>query len=91
MTLNIKKGKGKLDSQRISMIKRLRAIYKEGDMYPIKILFSSDSFIDLLSPEALNCLTNEIPIPPGAKAKIALGLAALIFDNSAAQSEFPSL
>ena len=49
LTINIKKTKSKLDSQRISMANRLRTIYKEGTMYPVKILFSSDGFVDLLA------------------------------------------
>ena len=49
LTVNIKKNKRGLKSHRLSMIKRLRTIYKEGSMYPVKILFSSDDFVDLLT------------------------------------------
>ena len=46
---NIRKNNKKLILQRVLMIKRLRSIYMQGEMYPIKILFSSDNFVDLLT------------------------------------------
>ena len=49
LTVDIQKNKKRLDSHRSSMMKRLRSIYKEGSMYPVKILFSSDDFVDLLN------------------------------------------
>jgi len=48
LTINIKKNQRKLNAQRMSMISRLRSMYKEGSLYPVKILFSSDDFADLL-------------------------------------------
>jgi septal ring factor EnvC (AmiA/AmiB activator) len=37
-----------LSGQRKILGKRLRAIYKEGSMFPVKVLFSSDNFNDLI-------------------------------------------
>lgn len=37
-----------LSGQRNILGKRLRAIYKEGSMFPVKVLFSSDNFNDLI-------------------------------------------
>lgn len=39
----------KIDLHRKAMANRLRMIYKEGHMYPIKIAFSSSNFTDLLT------------------------------------------
>lgn len=49
LTSNISKSKKKLNLQTKLMAKRLRTIYKEGDMFPVKVLFSSVSFVDLLT------------------------------------------
>jgi septal ring factor EnvC (AmiA/AmiB activator) len=38
----------KLSEQKKILGKRLRAIYKEGSMFPVKVLFSSESFNDLI-------------------------------------------
>jgi murein hydrolase activator len=35
--------------QQKSMRKRIRMIYKEGNFFPVKMLFSSDDFVDLLN------------------------------------------
>ena len=45
---NIKVSKKELYSQRIAMSRRLRMIYKEGSMFPIKMIFLSIDFTDLL-------------------------------------------
>jgi septal ring factor EnvC (AmiA/AmiB activator) len=37
-----------LTEQKKILGKRLRAIYKEGSMFPVKVLFSSESFTDLI-------------------------------------------
>ena len=48
LTTNIGQNKKHLYLQQKSMARRLRTIYKEGNMFPVKLLFSSDDFIDLL-------------------------------------------
>ena len=49
LVVDINENKKKLNQQHLSMTKRLRSIYKEGSMYSVKLLFSSDSFTDLLT------------------------------------------
>ena len=49
LVISINKNNKKLNQQHLAMTKRLRSIYKEGSMYSVKMLFSSDSFIDLLT------------------------------------------
>ncbi len=48
LTRNIQAAEQQLGRQKAVLGKRLRAIYKEGGMFPIKVLFSADNFNDLL-------------------------------------------
>ena len=44
----IKKNKNQVNLQKIAVANRLRMIYKEGNMFPVKLLFSADDFTDIL-------------------------------------------
>lgn len=48
LTAGIRDTQKLLDRQKSILAKRLRTIYKEGSMFPIKVLFAADSFNDLL-------------------------------------------
>ncbi|MFQ5450154.1 MAG: murein hydrolase activator EnvC family protein [Nitrospinaceae bacterium] len=48
LTQNIQKAEQQLKRQKHVLGERLRAIYKEGRMFPIKVLFSAENFNDLL-------------------------------------------
>lgn len=48
LTRNMKATKKSLAGKKSILVKRLRAIYKEGGLYPIKILFSSDDVADMV-------------------------------------------
>ena len=49
-TLNhaLKQNRNKVNLQEISVANRLRMIYKKGNMFPVKLLFSADDFTDIL-------------------------------------------
>ena len=47
-TQTIATAEKQLDQQKQILKKRLRAIYKEGSMFPVKVLFSSENFNDLI-------------------------------------------
>ncbi|MBV52368.1 MAG: hypothetical protein CMH77_07760 [Nitrospinae bacterium] len=48
LTKSLATSRNQLSLQRKEMGRRLRTIYKEGSLFPVKILFSSDNFNDLL-------------------------------------------
>jgi len=48
LTTNLNRSKKKISVQQQIMRRRIRMIYKEGKLFPVKILFSSESFVDLL-------------------------------------------
>ncbi len=48
LTERIAEGEKKVNSQEKILRSRLRTIYKEGDLFAFKLLFSSDDFSDLL-------------------------------------------
>jgi len=48
MGASIEKSQAELDSHKSIIGDRLRSIYKEGNMFPIKVLFSADDVNDLL-------------------------------------------
>ena len=45
---SIEKNKNQVNLQEIAVANRLRMIYKEGNMFPVKLLFSADDFTDIL-------------------------------------------
>ena len=45
---SIQKNKNQVNLQEIAVANRLRMIYKEGNMFPVKLLFSADDFTDIL-------------------------------------------
>ena len=47
----IKENKNQVNLHKIAVAKRLRMIYKEGNMFPVKLLFSADDFADILTQE----------------------------------------
>ena len=44
----IEQNKNQVNLQEIAVVNRLRTIYKEGSMFPVKLLFSADGFTDIL-------------------------------------------
>ncbi len=48
LTKNIQTTENQLDQQKRILARRLRAIYKEGSLFAVKVLFSADNFNDLL-------------------------------------------
>jgi septal ring factor EnvC (AmiA/AmiB activator) len=48
MSVSIKNSQKELDKHKAILGDRLRSIYKEGNMFPIKVLFSADDINDLL-------------------------------------------
>ncbi|MBT5549440.1 MAG: peptidoglycan DD-metalloendopeptidase family protein [Nitrospina sp.] len=48
LKIGLKKNKKELETQKISLGKRFRQIYKEGTIFPLKVAFSSESVSDLL-------------------------------------------
>jgi len=44
----LKQNKNKVNLQETSVANRLRMIYKKGNMFPVKLLFSADDFTDIL-------------------------------------------
>ena len=44
----IEQNKNQVNLQEIAVANRLRMIYKEGNMFPVKLLFSADDFTDIL-------------------------------------------
>jgi len=44
----IEQNKKQVNLQEIAVLNRLRMIYKEGSMFPVKLLFSADDFTDIL-------------------------------------------
>jgi len=44
----IDQNKNQVNLQEIAVVNRLRMIYKEGSMFPVKLLFSADGFTDVL-------------------------------------------
>jgi murein hydrolase activator len=47
-TKSIAVAESQLDSQEKLLAKRLRAIFKEGNLFPVKVLFSAENFTDLI-------------------------------------------
>ena len=47
-TKKISQGQKQIDLQQKNLGRRLRTIYKEGDLFSVKVLFSSEDFTDLL-------------------------------------------
>ncbi|SVB76992.1 uncharacterized protein METZ01_LOCUS229846 [marine metagenome] len=48
LTKNIEKSEAHLYSQQKILGKRLRTIYKQGDLFPVKMVFASKNIVDLL-------------------------------------------
>jgi len=48
LTEKIAQGEKQISLQQKNLGRRLRAIYKEGDLFSVKLLFSSEDFVDLL-------------------------------------------
>ncbi len=47
LTKKINQGEKQIYLQQKNLGRRLRAIYKEGDLFSVKLLFSSEDFVDL--------------------------------------------